>query len=525
MAGPRPVLRVQLAQHVEGVSIDEDSGWLQAGTELEQLLRQDLPDPVAFSPGREAPLLLDRVAEHAALELLRELAGVTDGGRHPFAVHPALTERVVVVLADAVNEILPRFIAESGRVRLTVADPTRWHKQRLVATFVRAEGAEVALDDLPAGFVTWVHAATVFARRRLLSAAWRMTTRFGSAEFALDQRRISFGAVSFEREGAVADADPTSLTVARFDSRLLFLVDEPEVHLHLTAQRDVVDVVALLARDGAGAVVATHALAFIDGTSASTTVHTVTESGGRSSLSRASGFDALGREAKALGIPASALAQLCRAVLLVEGVNDVLVLQRYGGVDLDTARVLVLPMQGHTGAVNLAEAEFLQTLRIPLYVMLDAVRRSVLAQALATADGRGLRLHAEEQTLAALHQSLQRTGESVVALPFAGRDIVTALPDDHVDALLRAAGHPGFSGWIALQSAAARAWHEHRTKFKDVFRNETGMNVDQLLRDLRSSDRRGRSPQLVGALAAMLDHLNDPAGAPTAGLHLLKRRD
>lgn len=519
-----PVLSVQLAHYIEGVSIDEDSGWLQAGRELEQLLLRDLPEPVVFSPGREAPALLERLAEDAALELLRGLAGVHDDGRHPFAAYPSLTDRVTSILAEAVNDLLPRFIGESGHLRLTVADPTCWHDRRLDAAFQRAEGEEVALDNLPTGFATWVHAALVFATRRLQRARWQVTTLLGSAELSLDDPWVHFAQSKLAREVAVAKADPMSLMVTGFDSRLLFLVDEPEVHLHLTAQQDVVDVVARLARDSAGAVVATHSLAFIDGSSACTTVHTVTERGGRSSLSRASGLDALGRSAEELGIPRSALAQLYRAVLLVEGTNDVLVLRRYGGVDFDAARVLLLPMQGHAGAVNLAEAEFLQTLRIPLYVMLDAVRRSVLAQALETGNASGLRLHGEERTLLALHQSLQRTGESVVALPFAGRDIVTALPEADVDALLRGAGHTGFNGWVHLQNVAARAWDGKRTKFKDVFRAETGMDVEHLLRALRGSDRFGRSPQLVGALAAMLEHLNHPRDGAAPGLQLLKRR-
>lgn len=100
---------------------------------------------------------------------------------------------------------------------------------------------------------------------------------------------------------------------------------------------------------------------------------------------------------------------------------------------------------------------------------------------------------------------------------------MTALPEDDVDALLVSAGKVPFIGWATLHAAAEKAWARDRTKFKEVFRAETGMEVDRLLHALSSSDRRGRSPQLVGVLAAMLHHLRDPKDATAAGLHVLKR--
>ena len=83
-----------------------------------------------------------------------------------------------------------------------------------------------------------------------------------------------------------------------------------------------------------------------------------------------------------------------------------------GAFDLDEHSIVTTVLQGHHPATNIAELEFIHTLRIPIVVMLDHVRRSVLEELLA--GGRG-RLNAEEWTLSALHEAL--TGNRLAVRP------------------------------------------------------------------------------------------------------------
>ncbi len=63
----------------------------------------------------------------------------------------------------------------------------------------------------------------------------------------------------------------------------------------------------------------------------------------------------------------------------------------------------------------------------------------------------------------------------------------------------------------------------HFGNFKQTVQAETGVEVDTLLPDLRRSALRGRSPQLTGVLAAMLEELAAPQDLNAVGLRVLKR--
>jgi energy-coupling factor transporter ATP-binding protein EcfA2 len=521
-----PVLGVQLAQCVQGVSVDAASGWLPAGEELAGRLRTELPRPVSFAPGRRGPVDFERQIEDAVLDVLARMTGdAAEQGSHPFGTSPTLAERVLDALREEVTSLLPRFVREAGDLDLQVSDPTTWHRHRIRANF-RPSGTDdyLPLALLPAGLATWVLGAVTFARQSLLHGRW--TGRhdfFGPFSATLDTPQVKFGNASLARTATFGNVDAGSLTVDTALLPLLYLIDEPEVHLHLTAQQDVVELGRNLASRSRGTVVATHALAFLDSPSQATFISTLVYQGGRITVASGGGMTALRDSAEALGISPSALAQLCRGALLVEGKNDVEVIRRYSAdIDLDAERVVILPMQGHTGATNLAEAEFLHTLRIPLYVMLDHVRRAELSTALE----QGGRLHrGEERTLQQLHESLKEARLGAAALPFDGLDIVTVIPDADADALIQAVGGQPFIGWRELQARADAAWGSHRTKFKDVFRRETGVTVEAVLGQLRGSDfYGGHSPTLVGLLAAMLDDIARQAGVGTSGLRVLKQR-
>ncbi|MEU1955678.1 ATP-dependent nuclease [Nocardia rhamnosiphila] len=524
VAAPLPTLGVQLAQWAKGVMVHRESGWLDAGEELERHLRHDLPIPVAFAPGRQGPVDLNSVAEQAVIDVISALVGASDGKQHVFASWGELSKRVLDLFREEVIRLLPRFIRDSGHLTLEITPSTLWHRQRVEGAFAMSQTEVTTLDGLPSGYAVWSLAAMTFARERLLRATWSGSGMLGDFDAGPDDKFVQFGKVNMRRHAAFTGANPATVSVNVRENRLLYFLDEPEVHLHLTAQQDVVETIGLLVRDSAGVLVATHALPFIDAPPGSATVHTLVNLGGRTSMSHGSGLRSLISRADELGIAPSALAQIYRGVLLVEGINDVEVVARYGGVDLDGERVLVIPIQGHFGIVNLAEAEFLHALGIPLYVLLDHVRRDDLIRALETGNTSGIN-SSEEVNLVKLHHALKATRLEVRTLPFPGVDIITAIPDNDMDMLLRACGGKPFSGWKHIHQVADAAWRENGTKFKQVFRAETGIKVDRLLKNLRDNDYCGYSPQLHRILLAMLADLTSSHDRSNVGITVLRCAD
>jgi hypothetical protein len=142
----------------------------------------------------------------------------------------------------------------------------------------------------------------------------------------------------------------------------------------------------------------------------------------------------------------------CRGVLAVEGQHDKAIIERYGGIDLDKQRVVIVVLQGADHAAGIAELEFIQALRIPVHVVLDHVRGDAMR---AILDCRPWgRLSKEERKLLELNASLKMLHSAVAGqrlqvnlLPFQHVDIIRAVPNEEISWALRQLGNPSFPGW------------------------------------------------------------------------------
>ena len=502
-------------EHGTELGIDPASGWLDAGRELAELLQGSLPRPVRFEP---EPGDGDARVETALLAAMAHLRGAPEGAddSHPFA-ETQFASRIAALLGDTATGLLPRFVRDEFRIRVELLPPVGWHRRRVATLLVREDGTEIALAVAPAGMRAWGWACLRFAEAQLLQANWSGRHEFfGPFTWSAPHRWVRFGDVEEQARGAFAHTDPASLTFhLPAAAPVLYLLDEPEAHLHLTAQSDAAEATAELARTGSGALVATHSLAYVDAGPA-TSVLTMTASAGAVEGVAVGGLRSLVDRAEALGVRPSALAQVCRGVLVVEGANDAYVLERYGGVDLDQHFVVVTPIGGHEGAPNTADLEFLHSLRVPIFVLLDHVRRSLLEAALRSGPKA---LGAEERSLVALHRLLRDRGLGAWALPFAKLDIVRAIPESEITWAVAQVGGAPFPGWAELDRAAESRWRADQTKFKDAFAAETGVSVERVIATLLAAKReKMRSPELHGLLAAMLDA---PAEPPGPGLTVL----
>jgi hypothetical protein len=263
----------------------------------------------------------------------------------------------------------------------------------------------------------------------------------------------------------------------RLDSELiasqaggLFLVDEPELHLHPRAQQDVANWLRQRSAEHLGVLAATHSSAFLSYPPEQASVIRVYlgETGTRVEVLDADllgALDALGPE---VGLGRAAMLQLARGVLAVEGEHDKLVIEHFFRRALREQRILVVPLRGAQNALSIAEGEILPRLGLPISVILDQGER--------------------EKRLIALLDS-KTAGAEVRSVQYDEPDIICALPES---AVRRAYRDKPFPGWSDLISR-----HGGKSDFKGhalAAMGLTGTNPGQFVREVLNFTADGEEP-------------------------------
>ncbi len=536
LAGERPSAPVPLAvanlAHAGEWSGERspESGWPQLGQVLADGVLRSIPQPVSFAPGQTTLRPGDAAAEDAILLLLDHLlepAQDTPQGdlAHPIARHIAHAVRLAELIEQEANRLVPRFVASAGAIKVRIAHPGEWHARRAMVTFTGGISGEVGIDSLPSGLRTWTLAAISFAAARLKAASWTgADAPMGDFSWQPGHADAIYGSGSWTaKRNAFRRSEPASLKPAiPAAPKVVYLLDEPEAHLHLTAQRDVTATATALADSSYGVLAATHSLQFLDARSALAKVLTLDASNGKVQPSSWTGLADLAQHAEALGIPPSALALACRGVLIVEGPHDKEVINRYGGIDLDKERIVIVPLQGIEGAAGIAELEFLHSLRIPIHVLPDHVKADAIRDITAGKARSGLTK--EEQELRSLHEALAKLQNSrkqgrvqVNVLAFRHIDIIRAVPEQEISWALQQLRKPPFTGWDGLDERARAERRKSGQTFKKTFEQVTGAQVGDVIRCLIRGKRHGpRSPELYGLLSQLLAY--DPDADPRPGI-------
>lgn len=226
----------------------------------------------------------------------------------------------------------------------------------------------------------------------------------------------------------------------------VLLVDEPEQHLHPHAQHVLARWAAELARSHRAVVVATHSPAFFALPPEQATVCEVRRVGHHTRvrpLRAVHGPDAVAQARQLgfeLGMGQDALAQLTRAVAVVEGDWDRRLLHHFFADELAMQRILVVVLQGSDEVAGLADAAVVPALGLPVVALLDEVRATSAADLAALADP----LSKAERGLRDLATQL---GDSLRVVRYEDPDVICALPEVAVRA---AYPGPDFPGWAAL---------------------------------------------------------------------------
>jgi hypothetical protein len=198
-----------------------ESGWRQLGEALAHEVLRSIPRPVPFAPGRTTLQAGDAAAEEALLTLAEHLLepakNAAPGDRsHAFAWYPEHATRLAALLEYEANQLVPRFVADAGAIKIRIAPPGEWHLRRAAATFTGGLDGEVAIDDLPSGLRTWSLAAISFALARLQAAAWTGTRADIDRTFRWEpgEHDAIYGSESgwTAKRNAFQNADPSSLT-------------------------------------------------------------------------------------------------------------------------------------------------------------------------------------------------------------------------------------------------------------------------------------------------------------------------
>jgi hypothetical protein len=283
----------------------------------------------------------------------------------------------------------------------------------------------------------------------------------------------------------------------------VFVIDEPERHLHPLAQEDVAAWLGERIREGALVFLATHALPFLDlPWDGVEYLRIVREPSGQARLVPVTQdpIGELSRHSDEAGYRPVQLLQLTRGLLIVEGQHDRKVIEHFYGRELRRARIRILQLQGYQEALALTDANFLLQLGLPIALLLDDIRTEEVEAFRRKRWGGNRRSNTEKmlQTLAVLLRDADRV--SPVAFPVP--DVLAALPEGPTGEVLRRHGVE-FPGWRALIAGYRDARRGTGGKgFKDFFAERLG------LADFRA-----------GAFIDEVLDLAEPAPVPGTPLH------
>ncbi|MFD6694952.1 AAA family ATPase [Micromonospora aurantiaca (nom. illeg.)] len=354
-------------------------------------------------------------------------------------VRPQLRSALSVVEHAANARLIP-FVAAQGEIRLEMRRVPEWDSSasRCQVTFKHRVGE---------------------ARR--IEADWNGPVGVVGADYpqqhlgeAIPLAHLGAGIQRWVATAVRLAADSCAEGDSDLTPRIL-LIDEPEQHLHPAAQAEVAVWCLDQARAHQAVVVATHSPVFIALPPHSATVCQVTRIGATTqvrALPPVHGPDVafraweLGFE---LGLGRDALAQLTRAIVVVEGDWDRRLLHHFYGSQLAKQRVLVVPLQGSNELGGLADAAVIPALGLPVVALLDEVR----GRSREELESLTPPLTKAERALLDLSTHL---GDRLRFVRYDDPDVICALPEN---AVRRAYPAATFPGWDTL----LQRWKEERT--------------------------------------------------------------
>lgn len=445
----------------------------------------------------------------------RTFARVSPDPNAPLRIRP-LIGALVSALERRTNELAPPFITEQGEIVCRLMSPVVWDTAGRIGVHLRVgDDTEIPVELLGSGTARWMAASVRLAIDDLLDGEWLLRPggdaggRDVDASQEAGEGRDAESVLRWPAHGSGTTPGWSSVhddelraaaSAGTLADRLevdppdqlgaVFLVDEPEAHLHPAAVAGIAKWLSQLASRSAAVMVASHSRAFLELPSRDASLVAVRREGSRTTLTPVpdEGVGALDGFAKDVGLSRADLLQLHRTVLFVEGPHDEQVLTEMAGSDLRRARVLVVPIHGIDNALALVDSEIVHHLGLRVAVLADNL-------------GKGHRTGREREATDRLRREAKAAGRSIKVFGIAKPDIVEYLADE---ACREAA--PDFPGW----RRAVEEWNAKRrpTDFKRFVTSSYGLDLRRFevgRLAARTVELRGVPPEiakLVGEITA-----------------------
>jgi AAA domain, putative AbiEii toxin, Type IV TA system len=371
---------------------------------------------------------------------------------------------VAAVIEQEANRVAPSFIQDQGLIGVEVLPMSVWglEDHRVRVTFTGRDGERRDVRVVGAGTARWAAAAVQLACRRLEKGR-RVVT---------DQAGIVVGDLEATRELVqAARTEPLSQSTVRLEplnAPGVYVVDEPEAHLHPLAIASIRAWLEGLARAaGTTVLAATHSPILLNTSSGhATRVLVLPRDGGTELHPVASTMDdRLAAAANELGITRGDLLLMTRLGVFVEGPHDVIILSEWFGDELRGSGIRVFPAHGAdnfgeitTTKPGLVGSEIIGALGIRMAVISD--KRPT----------RG------ERTTNRVVREGNQQGYSITAFDLSEEDILFYL-DEQVCREFA----PHFPGWQDARNAAHRAERRNRDarKWKKWISESYGLDLSR----------------------------------------------
>jgi AAA domain, putative AbiEii toxin, Type IV TA system len=402
---------------------------------------------------------------------------------------------VAALIADEANRVAPGFLREQGRIGIEVLPVSVWgtEDRRIRATFTSSDGEPRDLRVVGAGTARWAAAAVQLACRRLEKGRRVVTDQAGA---------VTEDPAAVEEIVHAARKEPMSQAGVRLEPAEapgVYIVDEPEAHLHPRAVASVRGWLEELARTATAVLAATHSPMLLDTDSPLATRVLVLPGESGTELHTITGpiDERLAELADDLGMTKGDLLLMTRLVLFVEGEHDVIILSEMFGSELRDAGIRVFPAHGGDNFAELAVTkpglvggEIIGALGIRMAVVLDTSPTRV------------------EPTVNRMVREAEAAGRQVTAVRLSEDDILYYLDEE-----ICRKHAPRFPGWHEARDAArdakARKW---KTWVTDRYGLDLSPgNIRRLAAECR---KQGRIP---AELARVIQTLTALAVSPRAG--------